>query len=502
MICPKCSRPTPDGAPFCANCGQAVNTAAASGAAGAGIGATGAALAARLPGLIERAKNMLLTPKTEWAVVEPEPTSIAALYTGYVIPLAALAAVMSFVRLSLIGFGNPFGAAFRTPILTGLVYALVSFGFGLLGLYLVGLIINGLAPTFGGERNQRQALKTAAYAFTPAWLSTVFSLLPAFASLLQLAAGLYGIYLLYLGLPLLMRSARDKAVGYTVTVVLCTLLMGIVLGALSAATGGFGGFGGYGRFGAWNGAAMTQEERQQQAAARVGDVLGNVLGTDQKGKADLGAAINNLAAAGQKMEQQQMEQQRNAAAEAAAPPAAAASAQSAVNATAGLLTALGAAAGGSRRADPVDFQTLKGLLPESLPGMQRTGAEGNSQTAIGVKGSAASADYQGPGGARARIKIADLTGVSGLLDLAGAMVQNTASESDTGYEKDATIGGRTMHEKYDRPSKHGELSVIVAKRFAVDVTGDGLDMSTLEQYAGSVDLARLDALKDAGAHPQ
>jgi hypothetical protein len=508
MLCPKCNRPVLEGARFCGSCGTAVDLGGASpqgtaampgGASASWIGAT-----SQLPGLFERIKNILLSPKTEWPVIELEPTSIAKLYTGYVIPLAALATLMSFLRMSVIGISSPFGGAFRAPILTGLIYALVRFGFSLLGLFLVGLIINGLAPTFSGERNQRQALKTAAYAFTPAWLGSVLGLLPAFATLLELAAGIYGIYLLYLGLPQLMRSPRDKAAGYTATVVICTILLGVVLGALGAVTGGFGG---YGRFGGMHDTAMSREARQEQAAAAVGNMLGRALGTDEKGKQGLSAAINNLAQAGQKIEAQQNASANSGTQSAAAPDAAtnaasgatADSAQTAAAATAGLMTALGGAMGGSRRVDPVDFHTLKAMLPDSLPGMQRTGAEGRSQQAMGVKGSSATANYQGPAGVRAEIKISDISGVSGLLDVAGAMVQNTNSESDTGYEKDMTLGGRPAHEKYDARSKHGEVAVIVAKRFAVDVTGDGVEMSTLEQYAGSIDYARLEAMKDQGA---
>jgi hypothetical protein len=195
------------------------------------------------PGIIERIKNILLTPKTEWAAIEPEPTTVAQLYSGYVMPLAGLSALMTFVRMSVIGIALPFGGYFRTPLLSGLTLALVSFGFGLLGLFLVGLIVNALAPTFSGERNQRQAIKTAAYAFTPAWLGSVLALIGGLGPLLQLIAALYGIYLLNLGLPLLMKSPREKATGYTIAVVVCTFLLGIAFGVLSAAVGGFGVYG-------------------------------------------------------------------------------------------------------------------------------------------------------------------------------------------------------------------------------------------------------------------
>jgi hypothetical protein len=327
---------------------------------------------------------------------------------------------------------------------------------------------------------------------------------------LQFIAVLYAIYLLYLGLPLLMRSPKEKAGGYTAAVIICGILAGVVLGVVMAMVGRVTGFSPYGGLGGGlhgvgmtPDAGMTREERQANAAAAVGQIIGGALGTDQKGKADIGAAIGNLAAAGRQMEQAQQAQAGNTAQPPATqdPAAAAAGTQNAAAATAGLLTALGGAMGGNQRHDPVDFHTLKALLPDTLPGMQRTNAEGSSQQTMGMKGSQATGDYQGQGGARAQIKIVDAAAVSGLINVAQSFVANQSSESDSGYEKQANVGGRLVHEKYDNNSKHGELNAIVAKRFAVDVTGDGVDMAVLEQYAGLVDFSKLEAMKDAGAQP-
>jgi hypothetical protein len=430
--------------------------------------------------LIDRIKNILLTPKTEWPVIEAEPTTIAQLYKGYAVYLLAFSALMSFVHMSVIGM-----AFWRMPVLTGLAYAVVSFILGLLGLYVVGWVIDMLAPTFAGQRDRRQAVKIAAYAFTPGALGSVFSLLGlGLGSLLQLAAAIYGIYLLYLGLPVLMRSPRDKAAGYTAAVIVCGILLGIVFGIIMAV---FNPMRSYNPFG-MNGTAMTREERQAQAAGQVGAIL---------------------AAAAQKMQEQQAAATAAAGASSAPAPAASsapavaaaeANAQNGAAATAGMLAALGGAMAGSRRADPVDFHALKALLPDSLPGMQRTNAEASTQGALGMKASSATGNYQGQGGTRAEIKIVDASAVSGLLNVAGSIAATNTSESDTGFERDTAIGGRNVHEKYDNRSKHGELIAIVANRFSVSVTGDGVDVGTLEQYAALVDYSKLDAMKDAGVH--
>jgi hypothetical protein len=457
---------------------------ASSGGGGGGSAAFASAINGRFPGLFDRIKNILLTPKTEWSVIEPEPTTISKLYVSYAIPLAAFAALVTFVRLSVIGINlGLFGGTLRTPIGSGLVSAVVGFGFSLLMLYLYGFLINALAPTFGGQRDLRQALKIAAYTSTPVWVGSVFGLLPAgLSTLLQLAAAIYAIYLLYLGLGL-MRGPRDKAVGYTVAVIVCAILVVIVLSVFSYLTG-------IGRYGGLTMPSVTREQQQQQTEQAVSNAIGGALGSDDKSKQGIAAAINGFAEIGRRAEQQQA---ANAGANAAQNVNAAAPAATAA-------TALGALAG-NRKVDPVDFHALKDLLPGSLPGMQRTNAEGSSHAALGMKSSEASATYQGTTGARAEIKIADVSAVAGLMDAAGGIAQSVTSESDTGFERNVTIDGQTAHEKYDNRSKHGELSVIVARRFAVAVSGDALDMGALEQYAGTIDYARLEAMRDVGLQP-
>jgi hypothetical protein len=499
MNCPKCNGPVPANARFCGGCGQQLEAAASPSAVpgptpglGAHATATGASATAfkawataSEPGLLSRIKNIVLSPKTEWPVIAPEPTTASQLYVGYVIPLALLAALLGFLRMSVLGVNSSFGNSFRMPISSGLTYTVVMFVSILFGVFVVGVIISTLAPTFSGTKDQRQALKVAAYSLTPAMLSSVLALSPILATLLQLLAGLYGIYVLSLGLPVLMQSPKEKAFGYTASVVICTILVGIVFGILSTVAH-IGGV----RQGFLGGTAADRAAEQaaarDQGAAAVGNTVGNLLGTDAKGKAGLSAALSNLAKAGQS------QTQTSDAVEGAAPAAAQSPA-------AGLLTALGGAMGGPHRVDTVDFKTLEGILPASLPGMKRTQAEGENQSAVGVKTSSAKADYADNNGAGVHIEIADISGVSGLMDLAGGLIQNTTSESDSGYEKDVTIGGRTVHEKYDARNQHGDLSIILAKRFSVDISGSNVAMNSLEQSLGQIDLARLESMKDAGA---
>jgi hypothetical protein len=182
--------------------------------------------------LTERAKNIIVQPNDEWRVIEKETTSVADLYTSYIMPLAAIGPVASIVGLSLVGFYVPMGGTFRVPLVTAIGHAVVMYVLALAGVYVLGFIIDALAPTFNGTKNSAQALKVAAYASTASWLVGILNLMPALA-FLQIF-GLYSLYLLYLGLPVLMKSPADKTLAYTIVVIIA----GIVIFAIIGAVGG------------------------------------------------------------------------------------------------------------------------------------------------------------------------------------------------------------------------------------------------------------------------
>eukprot|EP01030_Chromulinospumella_sphaerica_P016239 gene16239-16049_t len=170
-----------------------------------------------MPSIIDRAKHLLLQPQQAWGTIEAEPTDTLSLFKGYVMPLALIPALCGFVGMSLIGF-SVFGVSVRVPLFSGLVNMVLSYALSLVGVFVLGLIIDALAPTFGGQKSQIQGLKLAAYSMTAAFVGGVFTLLPAL-SMLGLLAALYSFYLLYTGLPVLMKSAPDKSLPYTAVVV-------------------------------------------------------------------------------------------------------------------------------------------------------------------------------------------------------------------------------------------------------------------------------------------
>jgi len=179
--------------------------------------------------LVDRVKNILLTPKTEWPAIAGETATVQGLYTGYVMILAAIGPIALALRVGLFGMG--------------LGVALVSYVIALVMTFVLAWIVDALAPSFGGEKSLERALQLVAYAFTAAWVAGIFNLIPFVGPLLSLAGSLYSLYLFYLGAPVMRKCAPDKAVGFTVVVVLCAIVAGTILSWLLFSLGGFGQMG-------------------------------------------------------------------------------------------------------------------------------------------------------------------------------------------------------------------------------------------------------------------
>jgi hypothetical protein len=183
--------------------------------------------------LSERVKGILLKPKQEWQTISGEATTIPELYKTYVVVLAAIGPVATIIGMSIVGVRLPFVGSFRVPITTSIASGIVHYILTLVGVYILALIIDGLAPRFSGEKNINQAFKVAAYSHTPGWVVGILWIIPSLSPLGIL--GLYGLYLLYLGLPVLMKSPQEKSLGYTVAVIIAAIVIFVVIGFISRA---------------------------------------------------------------------------------------------------------------------------------------------------------------------------------------------------------------------------------------------------------------------------
>jgi len=183
--------------------------------------------------IIQRARALLVTPRTEWPVIAVEPATIQGLYRDYIMILAAIPPIAQFVKVSILGIAWRGFRIYRLGIGPGLTAAILQYVATLAAVYLLAIIVEALAANFGGQPNRVQALKLVGYAYTASWIAGVSLILPGLAGLIVLAGALYSIYLLYLGLPSTMKVVPEKAAGYTAVIVLSGLVLGWIISVVT-----------------------------------------------------------------------------------------------------------------------------------------------------------------------------------------------------------------------------------------------------------------------------
>jgi len=189
---------------------------------------------------VDRVRNICVTPATEWLVIEQEHTSPSELVVSYLAPLAAAGAAAGFIGSALLVSVLPFARSVGAALPIALVTAALSFVLTIAGCYVVGLIINALAPTFGGRQDSAQAFKLSVYAYTPVLVAGVLAIIPVVGALFGFVGWVYSLYLTYLGLTPMMQSAPDKAPAYTVVVVICSIVLGLTIGFIMTLVAGLG----------------------------------------------------------------------------------------------------------------------------------------------------------------------------------------------------------------------------------------------------------------------
>ena len=192
--------------------------------------------------LIDRAKNILITPKTEWDVINGETATPQSLFMGYVLPFAVVAAAGPLLTGLL--FGGVLGFKYF------LISAIIAFVAQVAAYYLSVMVIDMLAPSFGSEKNMNKSAQLVAYSGTPGFVGGLLSFIPVLGGLIAIAAWIYGVYLMYLGLGPLKKTPEDKKVVYLlVAYVIWIAIYFIIVAILGAILFSAFGFGGLSRLG-------------------------------------------------------------------------------------------------------------------------------------------------------------------------------------------------------------------------------------------------------------
>ena len=376
--------------------------------------------------LVDRVRNILITPKTEWDVIAAENTPTAALITGYVLPLAGIAALAAFIGYSVVGQSLPFVGTWRMSIPWGIGMAVWHVAGAVIAVFVLSFIIDALAPSFGAQKNHAQALKLAAYAYTPAWIAGILMILPALSLLVFLGA-LYAIYLLYLGLPRLMKNPEEKSAGYTAVTVIAGIVIGIVIGVVGGLI-----------------AAPAM-----MATSHLGSPMsrhGSVDPASPVGKLDQFA--KRMEEAGKKMEAAEKSGDPGKQMEAA-------------------LATLGTAVSGGKNVEPLTLEQVKAFVPENFAGLPRTNTRSERAGVAGFMTAKAEGTYSDASGKRVDLEVVDTGGVAGLMGLATWVGLVGEREDDSRMERTRKEGTRVVHEEVSKRGGDNKYSIVLGDRFVV-----------------------------------
>jgi Yip1 domain len=371
--------------------------------------------------LVERAKNIILTPRAEWDRIAAEPANPGAILTGYWLPLAVLAVLAMVIGQGLFGIGAMFlhvSVSWTTAIVGGVVRLV----FMVVGLYVGSFIVSMLAPNFASSKDFNDAFKLTAYSQTAALLAGLFAIYPPLGPLGIL--GLYAIVLFYLGLPRVMKTPEDKRVGYMATIVVVYIVLAIVFVVVGGAFGRFiPGMGAANPFG-----AAMHASNNDNAKISIGGVTIDAQQAERAAK-QMEDAANKMSAS--------------------------------ANANGG-----DTGAGMQAQVDPA---ALQALLPASLPGGFAQSSISSSQ-AMGA--SQAEAEYVN-GDAHIKVTVVHPGAMGAMMGLAAAAGVQSNQQTADGYTRTRTVNGRVYNEEMSVSAGTVSYTIIGHGGATISVEGSG-----------------------------
>jgi hypothetical protein len=187
--------------------------------------------------------NLFIKPKDEWVTIKGEKSTINNLFLNYAIFLAVIPAIAGLIGYSIVGYSV--GAlSFRLPFFRSLIWMIFQYVFTLGSAFILGLVIDALAPSFGATKDLDSSMKISIYSLSISWVLGIFMIFPGLRMLWMLA-GLYALYIMFLGLREIKTPSKDKEVTYFIAVIIISMLVSmatIFLPHMIAFGGGFGRF--------------------------------------------------------------------------------------------------------------------------------------------------------------------------------------------------------------------------------------------------------------------
>lgn len=181
--------------------------------------------------IYKRVQEIIVNPKVTWQIIKDEVVGNRDLILNYVAPLSLIPAVCTLIGMTLIGIRLTDGTVVRAPFLEALLGGVVGYFLNIGAVFAEAWIMARLAPFFNARADLNATLKVVAYSMTPVWLVGIFSMLPGLGILSLL--GLYGVYLLVIGLTTVMETPANKILWYTLSILVIGFFLSLIISFLT-----------------------------------------------------------------------------------------------------------------------------------------------------------------------------------------------------------------------------------------------------------------------------
>ncbi len=179
--------------------------------------------------------GLLIHPDREWQAIRDKSESIGKLYLSHILILTLIPAAAGYYGSTHVGWRIGDGQLIKLTSASSLQLTVLFYAAMLVGIYIIGKFIDFFAATYSVDTKRRYGVTLAGYAVTPVLLLGVIAAYPNIwvNMLVGFIAITYAVYLLYEGLPILMKIPEDRGFMFASSVLTVGLVMFVALLAMS-----------------------------------------------------------------------------------------------------------------------------------------------------------------------------------------------------------------------------------------------------------------------------
>jgi len=174
---------------------------------------------------IDRILELLVNPLGEWEKIKQNDTDDLWRYLlNHLTPMILLNVVSYFIGVVFVGSKISGASGIQYLSWPRALFAAMLLAAAYVGIIFAGSkIVNLIVTSFASEQDENNAFKLVGFSLYPLLIFGSLHIIPSIKA--GIMAGFYGVYLLYTGLPVLMKTPKEKSATFTLVISLTIIGM-------------------------------------------------------------------------------------------------------------------------------------------------------------------------------------------------------------------------------------------------------------------------------------